>query len=142
MNPHLQVRPPSSAASHLRRQDPNNYLRLLEAHLSALIDARDAPGWTINPAYHPDVMAFIQQYANNSGFVQKARAMQQNRAQFYARMRTSQQPLTRPTVLNTVRSTVVHTEPVPEAIFVATPVALPLNYQALPVATVIGPAKS
>src|SRR5262249_23469484 len=35
----------------------------------------------------PDVMAFIQRHANNSGFVQKAQGLQRNRAKYFATIR-------------------------------------------------------
>ena len=143
MNPPHQLRPARTAASHLRRQDPQQYLRLLEAHLSALIDARDTPDWTINPAYHPDVLAFIQAYSNNSGFMQKAKALQVNRAQYFAKMRAHEQkPTHRPTVLGPGRTTVVQAIPVPMAILVATPVSPPTHGRVLPVARVAGRDKA
>jgi hypothetical protein len=62
-------------------------LRLLESKLSSLIDSKDVPDWKVNPAFHPDVMAFIQKHANNSGFVQKAQGLQRNRAKYFATIR-------------------------------------------------------
>jgi hypothetical protein len=62
-------------------------LRLLESQLSSLIDSKDVPDWKVNPAFHPDVMAFIQKHANNSGFVQKAQGLQRNRAKYFATIR-------------------------------------------------------
>ena len=62
-------------------------LRSLEATLSALMDDKDMPGWEVNPAYHPDVEAFIEEHSNNSMFVKKARALQENRASYYEAMK-------------------------------------------------------
>ncbi|MBL8797104.1 MAG: hypothetical protein JNM56_24600 [Planctomycetia bacterium] len=62
-------------------------LRLLESQVSALIDSKDTPDWKVNPAFHPDVIAFIQKHANNIGFVQKAQALQRNRAKYFATIR-------------------------------------------------------
>lgn len=62
-------------------------LKHLEAQVSALIDSKDVPDWKVNPAFHPDIMAFIQKHANNVGFVQKAQALQRNRAKYFATMR-------------------------------------------------------
>jgi len=137
MKPHLQLRPALTAASLDRRQSPQHFLRLLEAHLSALIDAKDTPDWTINPAYHPDVNEFIQTFAHNSVFLQRARSLQQNRAQYFVKVRAqTQRPPARPTVLSAGRATVVQATPVPMGILVGVPVAVPA--QTLPVAKVIG----
>jgi len=65
-------------------------LRFLEAQVSALIDSKDVPDWKVNPSFHPDVMAFIQQHANNAGFVQKAQGLQRNRAKYFATIRAQQ----------------------------------------------------
>lgn len=62
-------------------------LKFLESQISALIDSKDVPDWKVNPAFHPDVMTFIQKNANNVGFVQKAQALQRNRAKYFATMR-------------------------------------------------------
>jgi hypothetical protein len=62
-------------------------LKFLESQISALIDSKDVADWKVNPAFHPDVMAFIQKNANNVGFVQKAQALQRNRAKYFATMR-------------------------------------------------------
>src|SRR5262249_12507626 len=62
-------------------------LKFLESQVSALIDSKDVPDWKVNPAFHPEVMAFIQKNANNIGFVQKAQALQRNRAKYFATMR-------------------------------------------------------
>lgn len=62
-------------------------LRFLESQLSALIDSKDVPDWKVNPAFHPDVMAYIQKHANNTGFVQKAQGLQRNRAKYFATIR-------------------------------------------------------
>ena len=51
------------------------------------MDAKATADWKVNPAFHPEVNAFIEQHANNSGFVQKARGLQQNRAKFYAKVK-------------------------------------------------------
>ena len=45
-----------------------------------------ADDWKVNPAFHPEVNAFIQKHSNNVGFVQKAQALQRNRAQYFAKM--------------------------------------------------------
>ena len=118
MHPDLQLRPATTAASQLRRQNPEHFVRLLEAHLSALIDSRDTPGWKVNPAYHPDVNAFIQAYSNNSGFVKRARALQKNRADFYARAVAA--TASRPTALHGARDTVLQVTPT------GLPVAIPI----------------
>jgi hypothetical protein len=130
MHPDLQIRPATTAASHLRRQNPEHFVRLLEAHLSALIDSRDTPGWKVNPAYHPDVTAFIQAYSNNSGFVKRARALQQNRAEFYARAISP--AASRPTTLHGPRPTVLQALPVAMPVGRALPVAIPIP-MAIPV---------
>jgi hypothetical protein len=133
------LRPALTAASLLRRQEPQHFLRLLEGHLSALIDSKDTPSWTVNPAYHPDVAAFIREYENNSAFVQRAQRLQQNRAQYYAQARSQGRAPARPTVLGTVRTTVVQAEPAPMGIPVAMPVAVPLDGRPVPVAQVVRP---
>lgn len=66
---------------------PQEGLRFLEGQLSALIDSKDVTDWKVNPAFDPDVMAFIQKHANNVGFVQKAQALQRNRAKYFATIR-------------------------------------------------------
>jgi hypothetical protein len=63
------------------------YLRQLESELSSLMDDHDTPDWKVNPAYHPDVIAYIRNHAGNSAFTQKAEALQKNRAKFYATIR-------------------------------------------------------
>ncbi|MBY0527679.1 MAG: hypothetical protein K2R98_30050 [Gemmataceae bacterium] len=74
------------------RLAPDEYVRALESKLSAIIDAKDVPGWTVNPAFDPAVNAFIQSHANNAAFLKKALAMQQNRASYFvaARAQASQ----------------------------------------------------
>ena len=66
---------------------PQEYVRALEAKLSAIIDEKDVPGWKVNPAFDPAVTAFIQSHANNAAFLKKAQSLQQNRAQFFAAVR-------------------------------------------------------
>ncbi len=66
---------------------PYEYTRSLESHLSSLMDDHDVADWKVNPAFHPDVHAFIQGHANNAGFLKKAEALQQNRAKYFATMR-------------------------------------------------------
>ena len=66
-------------------------LRFLESQVSALMDSKDVPDWKVNPAFHPDVMAFIQKHANNVGFVHKAQNLQRNRAKYFATIRAQQQ---------------------------------------------------
>jgi hypothetical protein len=66
---------------------PEEYVRALEVKLSALIDAKDLPGWTVNPAFDPEVAAFIQSHALNAAFLKKAQTMQQNRASYFAAAR-------------------------------------------------------
>jgi hypothetical protein len=129
MRPEYQIPAPTTAGSALRRQNPEHFVRLLEAHLSALIDARDTPGWKINPAYHPDVIGFVEAYGNNSGFVKRAKALQKNRGDFYAR--TSARQGHRPTVLQPNRTTVVDSR-ADEAIPMAIPMAIPIP-RAIPV---------
>ncbi|MBY0523840.1 MAG: hypothetical protein K2R98_10605 [Gemmataceae bacterium] len=68
--------------------DPQSYIRALESRLSTLMDEKDVPGWKVNPAFDPEVNAFIQSYANNAMFLKKAQSMQQNRAKYFATMRT------------------------------------------------------
>src|SRR5262249_24266084 len=62
-------------------------LKFLEGQVSALMDSKDVPGWKVNPAFHPDVIAFIQKNASNIGFVQKAQGLQRNRAKYFATIR-------------------------------------------------------
>ncbi|GIW78528.1 MAG: hypothetical protein KatS3mg105_0335 [Gemmatales bacterium] len=66
---------------------PGETLRSLESKLSALMDEHDTPGWTVNPAFHPEVNAFIERYAHYAAFVKRARFLQQNRSKYYATMR-------------------------------------------------------
>jgi hypothetical protein len=51
------------------------------------MDDFDTPGWTVNPAFHPEVNAFIHQHEKNAAFVKKARALQQNRCSYYNEIR-------------------------------------------------------
>lgn len=71
--------------------DPQEYVRALESKLSALMDDHDTPDWKVNPAFHPEVTAFIQSHANNAAFLKKAQSMQQNRAKYFATMRQQAQ---------------------------------------------------
>jgi hypothetical protein len=73
------------SASHLRQLSPLEGLLVLLSQLSALMDSKDTQDWTINPAYHPEVNAFIQKHANNAPFVARARALQKNRAPYYGK---------------------------------------------------------
>ncbi len=80
-------------------------LRHLESLLSSLMDTMAFDGWTINPAYHPRVSAFIQQHSNNSMFSARAESLRRNRAAYYAK--TLAGHATRQTVLARSRGTVV-----------------------------------
>lgn len=64
--------------------NPLEKVRFLESQLSTLMDQKDTPDWTINPAYHPDVIAFIRFHADNAVFWRTAQALQKNRASFYS----------------------------------------------------------
>jgi hypothetical protein len=66
---------------------PEEYVRALESKLSAIIDAKDVPGWQVNPAFDPEVNAFIQSHAHIAAFLKKAQALQQNRASYFAAAR-------------------------------------------------------
>jgi hypothetical protein len=79
---------------------PEEYVRALESKLSALIDAKDLPGWTVNPAFDPEVAAFIQSHAQNAAFLKKAQAMQQNRASYFAAARAQGPNPVRPKRVN------------------------------------------
>jgi hypothetical protein len=59
----------------------------LQSQLSTLMDQYDTPGWTVNPAHHPDVNAFIQQHASDGVFLRNALALQANRARYHDTMR-------------------------------------------------------
>jgi hypothetical protein len=61
-------------------------VQVLLGQLSALMDSRDEQDWIINPAYHPEVNTFIEQHRDYPHFYAKARALQRNRAPYYARM--------------------------------------------------------
>lgn len=74
------------SASHLRALTPQEVIHVLMGQLSALMDSKDGPDWTINPAFHPEVNAFIARHAGSPQFVNKARALQKNRAPYYAKM--------------------------------------------------------
>lgn len=87
-----EVKFPALTAGELASLTPFEILRKLESQLSCLIDEKDVPGWTVNPAYHPDVNAFIEANAGNSLFERKARALQQNRSAYFTKMRTRQAP--------------------------------------------------
>ena len=91
--------------SHLRALTPQEVMLFLMGQLSALMDSKDTPDWTINPAYHPDVNAFIKLHASNTAFVAKARALQRNRAPFYGK--TVVAGVRRKTILSMGRATVV-----------------------------------
>jgi hypothetical protein len=69
---------------------PGDSVRTLESKLSALMDEHDTPGWTVNPAMHPDVMAFIEDHSANTAFMKRAKALQENRASYYATMRAKE----------------------------------------------------
>lgn len=86
------VEPPSpplrriGTASHLRSLTLQERLQVLLGQLSALMDAKDEEDWTINPAYHPEVNAYIEKHASFAQFVTKARSLQKNRAPYYGKM--------------------------------------------------------
>jgi hypothetical protein len=65
----------------------NEYVRVLESKLSSLMDDCDTADWKVNPAFHPEVTAFIQGHADNATFLKRAQSLQQNRAKYYATMR-------------------------------------------------------
>jgi hypothetical protein len=69
---------------------PHEYVRALESKLSALIDEKDVPGWTVNPAFDPEVTAFIQSHVMNVAFLKKAQSLQQNRASYFATARAEE----------------------------------------------------
>src|SRR5262245_28194524 len=79
---------------------PEAYLRALESKLSAIIDAKDVPGWTVNPAFDPEVIAFIQGHAHNPAFLKKAQLLQQNRASYFIAARAQASQPRRPNRLN------------------------------------------
>jgi len=70
----------------------DEHVGTLISKLSALIDSKHVPGWSVNPAFDPEVNRFIQSHAGNAAFLQKAQALQQNRASYFvaARVRESQ----------------------------------------------------
>ena len=89
--------------SYLRRLTPQEHLILLESQLSNLMDSKYVVNWDVNPAYDPDVKAFIDRHANNSLFHQRALNLQKNRARYYAKVCL---PLTvRKTIVVAVRHT-------------------------------------
>jgi hypothetical protein len=92
-------------ASHLRSLTLQERLQVLLGQVSALMDARDEDDWTINPAYHPDVNAYIEKHANFPQFVTRARALQKNRAPYYGKMVVPGPR--RKTILSLGRTTVV-----------------------------------
>ena len=92
--------------SHLRALTPQEMLLFLLGQFSALMDSKDTPDWTINPAYHPEVNAFIEKHKNNRTFVAKARALQKNRAPFYGK--TVVAGPVRKTILATGRGTMLN----------------------------------
>jgi len=69
---------------------PEEYVRALEGKLSAIIDDKHVPGWQVNPAFDPEVSAFIQSHAHNAAFLKKAQALQQNRASYFAAARAQE----------------------------------------------------
>ncbi len=86
------VEPPSppprriGTASHLRSLTLQERIQVLLGQLSALMDSRDEEDWTINPAFHPEVNAYIETHANFPQFITRARALQKNRAPYYGKM--------------------------------------------------------
>jgi len=91
--------------SHLRSLTPQERLLCLLGQLSALMDSKDDADWTVNPAYHPEVNAFIDKHANNQQFVARAQALQRNRAPFYGK--TVVAGPRRHTILSLGRTTIV-----------------------------------
>lgn len=69
---------------------PEEYLRALESKLSAIIDELTVPDWKVNPAFDPEVSAFIQSHAGNAAFFKRAQALQQNRASYFAAARAQE----------------------------------------------------
>src|SRR5271165_5726541 len=69
---------------------PEEYVRALESKLSAIIDDKHVAGWQVNPAFDPEVTAFIQSHAHNAAFLKKAKALQQNRASYFAAARAQE----------------------------------------------------
>jgi hypothetical protein len=92
-------------ASHLRSLTLQERLQVLLGQLSALMDSKDEEDWTVNPAYHPEVNAYIAQYGNFPQFIARARALQKNRAPYYGKMVVP--GVRRKTILATGRSTQV-----------------------------------
>lgn len=87
--------------------DHREHLQFLESWLSQLMDSKDEPGWRVNPAYHPEVTAFIRTNAYHSIFHRKALALQKNRASYYARTCTRQAQ--KPTRLGGAKHTTLDT---------------------------------
>lgn len=79
---------------------PEEYVRALECKLSAIIDAKDVPGWNVNPAFDPEVTTFIQSHAHNAAFLKKAQSLQQNRARYFAAARAQGSNPNRPKRVN------------------------------------------
>ncbi|MBY0523377.1 MAG: hypothetical protein K2R98_08255 [Gemmataceae bacterium] len=98
--------PPSKALPD--QVDLQQFVLFLENHLTALIDSKDVPGWRVNPAYHPEVTAFIFSNRHNVPFLDKAQALQQERGEYYARKCT--QGTVRRTVVDEARHTVLDTK--------------------------------
>jgi hypothetical protein len=90
-------------ASHLRSLTLQERLQVLLGQLSAIMDSKDEEDWTINPAFHPEVNAYIEKHASFVQFVTKARALQKNRAPYYGKMVVP--GVKRKTILATGRST-------------------------------------
>lgn len=93
-------------ASHLRSLTYQERLQVLLGQLSALMDSKDEDDWTINPAYHPEVNAYIEKHGNFPQFVTRARALQKNRAPYYSKMVVPGPR--RKTILANGRTTLVH----------------------------------
>lgn len=119
---------PAPPAEEPRQVTAWEALRAFESELSNLMDKVATKDWKVNPAFHPEVNAFIQKHSNNSGFVQKARGLQQNRAKYYAKMRE----------LELAPKPPPEPEPVPEA----TPAAAEASPSAWTPASPSGPAES
>ena len=93
-------------ASHLRKLTYQERLQVLLGQLSALMDSKDEDDWTINPAYHPEVNAYIEKHGNFPQFVSHARALQKNRAPYYSKMVVPGPR--RKTILANGRTTLIH----------------------------------
>jgi hypothetical protein len=87
----VSAEPPTTAHAPVEEVVvPVHSVRTLESKLSALMDDHDTPGWTVNPAMHPDVLAFIEEHSHNREFMKRAKALQENRASYYATMRAKE----------------------------------------------------